>query len=36
MRQRASGESKLVGKKAFMLVLTVAATLLLGKRLRGR
>jgi glycosyltransferase involved in cell wall biosynthesis len=36
MRQRASGESKLVGKKAFLLVLTVAATLLLGKRMRGR
>jgi hypothetical protein len=27
MRERASGESKLRGKKAIMLVLTVAATL---------
>src|SRR3954471_2564861 len=34
MRPRASGESKLQGKKAFMLVLTVGAVLLLGARTR--
>jgi glycosyltransferase involved in cell wall biosynthesis len=36
MRARASGESKLVGRKAIVLVLTVAATLLLRRRLRAR
>ena len=36
MRERASGESKLVGKKAILLVLTVVATLVLGRRLRRR
>jgi glycosyltransferase involved in cell wall biosynthesis len=36
MRERASGESKLQGKKAVMLVLTVGATVLLGRRLRAR
>ena len=36
MRERASGESKLVGKTAVKLVLTVIATLLLYRRLRGR
>ena len=37
MRERASGESKLQGKKAVMLVLTVAGVLLLGaERLRRR
>lgn len=37
MRERASGESKLQGKKAVMLVLTVGATVLLGRRVwRGR
>jgi glycosyltransferase involved in cell wall biosynthesis len=36
MRERASGESKLAGKKAILLVLTVTATLLLGRRLRRR
>jgi glycosyltransferase involved in cell wall biosynthesis len=34
MRERASGESKLRGKKAFLLVATVGATVLLGRRLR--
>lgn len=34
MRERASGSSKLQGKKALMLVLTVGATVLLGRRLR--
>jgi hypothetical protein len=34
MRERASGESKLQGKKAFMLVLTVGAVILLGARAR--
>ncbi len=34
MRERASGESKLQGKKAAMLVLTVGAVLLLGARAR--
>ena len=36
MRERASGESKLRGKKAVLLVLTVGATVLLGRRLRRR
>jgi hypothetical protein len=36
MRQRAHGESKLQGKKAVGLVLTVAGTLLLGMRLLNR
>jgi glycosyltransferase involved in cell wall biosynthesis len=36
MRERASGTSKLRGKKALMLVLTVGATVLLGRRLRRR
>jgi glycosyltransferase involved in cell wall biosynthesis len=36
MRERASGESKLTGKTAVKLVLTVAATLLLYKRFKGR
>jgi glycosyltransferase involved in cell wall biosynthesis len=36
MRERASGESKLQGKKAVMLVLTVAGVLLLGARRRRR
>ena len=36
MRARASGESKLVGKKAFLLVVTVIATLFGAKRLRRR
>ena len=36
MRERASGESKLIGKTAVKLVLTVIATLLLYRRLRGR
>lgn len=36
MRGRASGESKLTGKTAVKLVLTVTATLLLYKRLRKR
>jgi glycosyltransferase involved in cell wall biosynthesis len=35
MRDRAIGESKLQGKKALMLVLTVAGTLLAARRLRG-
>ena len=34
MRERASGESKLRGKKAILLVATVGATILLGRRLR--
>ena len=34
MRERASGESKLQGKKAVMLVFTVGAVLLLGARAR--
>jgi glycosyltransferase involved in cell wall biosynthesis len=34
MRERAGGESKLQGKKALMLVLTVGAVLLLGARAR--
>jgi glycosyltransferase involved in cell wall biosynthesis len=36
MRERAGGESKLTGKKALMLVLTVAATVLLARRRRSR
>jgi glycosyltransferase involved in cell wall biosynthesis len=36
MRERSSGTSKLQGKKALMLVLTVGATVLLGRRLRRR
>ena len=36
MRERASGESKLQGKKAVLLVLTVIATLFGALRLRGR
>jgi glycosyltransferase involved in cell wall biosynthesis len=36
MRERASGESKLKGKKAVLLVVTVIATLLGAKRLRRR
>ena len=35
MRQRASGESKLAGKKAVLLVATVVGTLLAYRRLRG-
>ena len=34
MRERASGESKLRGKKAILLVATVGATIFLGRRLR--
>ena len=36
MRARAAGESKLKGKKAFMLVVTVIGTLLAARRLRKR
>ena len=36
MRERASGESKLQGKKAFLLVLTVIATLVGARRFRRR
>ena len=36
MRDREIGESKLQGKKALMLVVTVAGTLLAARRLRGR
>ena len=36
MRQRASGESKLQGKKALVLVLTVASTLIAAQYLRRR
>ena len=36
MRERASGESKLVGKKAFLLVVTVIGTLIGAKRFFGR
>jgi glycosyltransferase involved in cell wall biosynthesis len=36
MRERASGESKLQGKKAIMLVLTVAGTLIAAEYLRRR
>jgi hypothetical protein len=35
MRKRAGGESKLRGGKAVKLVLTVAAVLLLGRRVLG-
>jgi hypothetical protein len=34
MRERASGESKLRGKKALLLVITVVGTLLTARRLR--
>lgn len=36
MRERASGHSKLRGKKAVMVVVTIAATLLAAERLRRR
>jgi glycosyltransferase involved in cell wall biosynthesis len=36
MRERTSGESKLVGKKALLLVLTVIGTLFAYRRVRGR
>jgi hypothetical protein len=36
MRERAGGRSKLRGKKAVMVVLTIAATLLAAERLRRR
>jgi glycosyltransferase involved in cell wall biosynthesis len=36
MRERSSGESKLQGKKALILVLTVAGTLIAGEYLRRR
>ena len=36
MRERASGESKLQGKKALVLVLTVAGTLISAELLRRR
>jgi hypothetical protein len=36
MRPRASGESKLKGKKAFLLVVTVILTLLGARRWRRR
>jgi glycosyltransferase involved in cell wall biosynthesis len=36
MRERASGESRIVGKKAVALVLTVAGTILLYRRMKGR
>jgi hypothetical protein len=36
MRPRASGESKLQGKKAVLVVLTVIGTLLAASRLRKR
>jgi hypothetical protein len=36
MRERAGGESKLRGKKALMLVLTVGLTVFLGERWRRR
>lgn len=36
MRERESGTSKLQGKKAVLLVLTVGATVLLGRRVRAR
>jgi hypothetical protein len=36
MRERASGESKLVGKKAALLVLTVIGTLVAYRRVRSR
>jgi hypothetical protein len=36
MRQRTHGESKLQGRKAVGLVLTVAGTLIVGRRLLRR
>ena len=36
MRERQGGESKLSGKKALKLVLTIGATIFLGRRLLGR
>ena len=36
MRERASGESKLQGKKAVMVVLTIVGTLLALDRFRQR
>ena len=36
MRERASGESKLAGKKALLLVLTVIGTLFAYRRVRSR
>jgi glycosyltransferase involved in cell wall biosynthesis len=36
MRERASGESRLVGKKALLLVVTVIGTLFAYRRVRGR
>jgi glycosyltransferase involved in cell wall biosynthesis len=36
MRERASGESRITGKKAVALVLTVAGTILLYRRAKGR
>jgi hypothetical protein len=36
MRERASGESKLAGKKALLLVLTVIGTLFAYRRVRRR
>jgi hypothetical protein len=36
MRERSSGESKLQGKKAIVLVLTVIGTLLTAEYLRRR
>jgi hypothetical protein len=36
MRPRAHGESKLQGRKAVALVLTVAGALIVGRRLLGR
>jgi glycosyltransferase involved in cell wall biosynthesis len=36
MRERASGESRITGKKAAALVLTVAGTIVLYKRMKGR
>jgi glycosyltransferase involved in cell wall biosynthesis len=36
MRERASGESRITGRKAVALVLTVAATILLYRRAKGR
>jgi hypothetical protein len=36
MRERASGESRISGKKAASLVLTVAGTILLYRWMKGR
>ena len=36
MRERARGESRITGKKALTLVLTVAGTILLYRRMKGR